>query len=214
MAAHASLYTPEPVVIFDELGTWIDFPTTHRVVAIAPGNRTSTHCAEPRLNTQTAVKPLPAVNLSHSQVQAPRQALTSAPPGAKNQYIQQNRQFPQPNTAKNWANTRPFHSQIPPQFAKITAHFSLFSESHGFFTGFSPRRQPCGSFHPPGSRFPNPPSAQLPDLAHAQTSRTAPSPRQPRTAAARQQLRHICRRTLTRVPRASFRPRLAHQPPP
>jgi 4-diphosphocytidyl-2C-methyl-D-erythritol kinase len=33
------------------------------------------------------VKPLPAVNLSHSQVQAPRQALTSAPPGAKNQTI-------------------------------------------------------------------------------------------------------------------------------
>jgi hypothetical protein len=78
------------------------------------------------------------VNLSHPQVQVPRQALTSAPPGAENQYIQQNRQFPQPATRKNWANTRPFHSQIPPPFAKITDNSSLFSESHRFFTGFSP----------------------------------------------------------------------------
>lgn len=89
-------------------------------------------------------------------MQEPRQALTSAPPGAENQYIQQNRQFPQIATAKNWANTRTFHSQTSHQFAKITLHFSLFPESHQFFIGFSPHRQRGSSFRLPTTLNANP----------------------------------------------------------
>lgn len=112
------------------------FSDNARVVSIAPGNRTSIHCAEPRLNTQSAVPFFTPVNLSHSQMLTPRQALTSAPPAVKNQYIQQNRQVPQPNNAKNRVKTRPFHSHSSTKFAKITANCSRFPESHRFFIGF------------------------------------------------------------------------------
>jgi len=114
------------------------FSDNTRVASIAPGNRTSTHCAERRLNTQSAAPFNPPVNLSHSQMLTPRQSLTSAPSGAKNQYIQQNRQFPQPNATKNRVKTLPLCSHFHPKFAKISATCSHSSESHRFFSGFYP----------------------------------------------------------------------------